>query len=73
MNKEQIASTLNDVHAKLCRYQLIADAYLEAIYIVDQTVHPRMFEVVDGLRRVAEDVLAVKEAIEAEQEQKESK
>lgn len=64
-----LASTLNDVHAKLCRYNLILDAYLEAICIVDQSIHPRMFEVVDGLRRAAEDVLTVKEAIEAEQKQ----
>lgn len=68
MTNEQIASKLNDVHAKLCRYNLILDAYLEAICIVDQSIHPRMFEVVDGLLRAAEDVLTVKEAIEDKQE-----
>lgn len=68
MTNEQIAGKLNDVHEKLCRYQIIVDAYLEAIYIVDQTPHPCMFGVLEGLRRAAEDVLTVKEAIEAKQE-----
>lgn len=68
MTNEQIASKLNDINAMLCRYQIIVDAYLEAIYIVDPTPHPRMFEVLEGLRRAAEDVLTVKEAIEAKQE-----
>lgn len=66
-----LTSKLNDINAKLCRYQLVLDAYLEAICIVDQSIHPRMVEVVDGLRRVAEDVLAVKEAIESGQTEQE--
>lgn len=69
MNNEQIVRELYEIHDRLCRSLSAIEARLAVLKFRDDPMHLGLRNAADGVRIAAGDVLRVKKAIEAKQEQ----